>query len=164
MFYEAKLILCKCWTVLFYTCTGSLNVHTHSYVMGVCVCTFSDNDKIDPTKDNSGLIPYLHICCASMNKIASFSSLWPGNTIWRHGSGSTLVQFMACGLTAPCHYLDESCLATSDDWCIHLGPMSKECLKCLSLLERAEARQWEWQCNVLKFKKAIWKQVIWEEK
>ena len=35
------------------------------------------------------------------------NSLWPGDAIWRHKSGSTLVQVMACCLTAPSHYLNQ---------------------------------------------------------
>ena len=31
--------------------------------------------------------------------------LWPFDAIWRHRSGSTLAQSMACCLTAPSHYL-----------------------------------------------------------
>ena len=34
-------------------------------------------------------------------------SLWPGDTIWRHGTRSTLAQVMACCLTAPSHYLNQ---------------------------------------------------------
>ena len=33
-----------------------------------------------------------------------FKSLWPSDAIWWHRSGSTLVQVMACRLTAPSHY------------------------------------------------------------
>ena len=33
--------------------------------------------------------------------------LWPCDAIWRHGSGSTLAQVMACCLTAPSHYLNQ---------------------------------------------------------
>ena len=36
-----------------------------------------------------------------------FNSLWPSDTIWRHKSGSTLDQVMACCLTAPSHYLNQ---------------------------------------------------------
>ena len=36
-----------------------------------------------------------------------FNSLWPSDTIWRHKSGSTLAQVMACCLTAPSHYLNQ---------------------------------------------------------
>ena len=33
------------------------------------------------------------------------NSLWPSNTIWRHISGSTLAQLIACSLTASSHHL-----------------------------------------------------------
>ena len=39
--------------------------------------------------------------------IVGFNSLWPNDTIWRHGSWSTLIQVMACCLTAPSHYLNQ---------------------------------------------------------
>ena len=39
-----------------------------------------------------------------------FNSLWTSDTIWRHKSGSTLAQVMACCLTAPSHYLNQSWL------------------------------------------------------
>ena len=35
------------------------------------------------------------------------NSLLPGDGIWQHRSGSTLVQVMACCLTAPSHYLNQ---------------------------------------------------------
>ena len=41
------------------------------------------------------------------------NSLWPSDTIWRHRSGSTLVQVMACCLTAPSHYLNQCWLIIS---------------------------------------------------
>ena len=34
--------------------------------------------------------------------------LWPGDTIWRHRSGSTLDQVMACWLMAPSRYLNQN--------------------------------------------------------
>ena len=43
----------------------------------------------------------------------SFNSLWPNDAIWRHRSGSTLAQVMACCLTAPSHYLNQCWLITS---------------------------------------------------
>ena len=36
-----------------------------------------------------------------------FNSLVPCGAIWRHRSGSTLAQVMACCLTAPSHYLNQ---------------------------------------------------------
>ena len=41
------------------------------------------------------------------------NSLWPSDAIWRHRSGSTLAQVMACCLTAPSHYLNQYWLKTS---------------------------------------------------
>ena len=41
------------------------------------------------------------------------NSLWPSDTIWRHTSGSTWVQVMACCLTAPSHYLNQCWLIIS---------------------------------------------------
>ena len=41
------------------------------------------------------------------------NSLWPSDTIWRHKSGSTLAQVMACCLMAPSHYLNLCWLITS---------------------------------------------------
>ena len=38
-------------------------------------------------------------------KYISINSLRPSDAIWRHISGSTLVQVMACCLMAPSHYL-----------------------------------------------------------
>ena len=35
------------------------------------------------------------------------NSLWPNDAIWRHRSGSTLAQVMACCLMAPSHYLNQ---------------------------------------------------------
>ena len=40
-------------------------------------------------------------CCLWVN------SLWPSDAIWRQRSWSTLVQVMACCLTAPSHYLNQ---------------------------------------------------------
>ena len=42
-----------------------------------------------------------------------FNSLWPSDAIWRHRTGSTLDQVMACCLTAPSHYLNQCWLIIS---------------------------------------------------
>ena len=34
-------------------------------------------------------------------------TLWPSDATWRHGSGSTLAQVMACCLTTPSHCLNQ---------------------------------------------------------
>ena len=41
-------------------------------------------------------------------------SLWPSDAIWRHKSGSTLVQIMACYPTAPNHYPNQRWFLISD--------------------------------------------------
>ena len=41
------------------------------------------------------------------------NSLGPSDAIWRHRSGSTLAQVMACCLTAPSHYLTQCWLIIS---------------------------------------------------
>ena len=43
----------------------------------------------------------------------ALDSLWPSDTIWRHKSGSTLAQVMACCLMAPSHYLNQCWLIIS---------------------------------------------------
>ena len=42
------------------------------------------------------------------------NSLKPSEAIWRHRTGSTLVQAMACCLTAPSHYLNQCWLIISE--------------------------------------------------
>ena len=49
----------------------------------------------------------LSTCCHHLN------SLWPSDAIWRHRSGSTLAQVMACCLKAPSHYLNQCWLIIS---------------------------------------------------
>ena len=44
----------------------------------------------------------------------NFNSFWPSDAIWRHRSGSTLTQAMACCLMAPSHYLNQCWLFISD--------------------------------------------------
>ena len=69
--------------------------------------------------------------------IKHINSLWPSDTIWRHESGSTLAQVMACCLTAPSHYLNQCWLIISGvQWhsCIIVqGQFHKRCLNHQSL-------------------------------
>ena len=51
----------------------------------------------------------------TFHKVA-INSLWPRDTIWRHGSGSKLAQVMACCLMAPSHYLNQCWLIISEVW------------------------------------------------
>ena len=46
--------------------------------------------------------------------VSWINSLWPGDTIWRQWSWSTLAQVMACCLTAPGHYLNQCWLPNSE--------------------------------------------------
>ena len=60
-------------------------------------------------------LSFLHITgfdaetCGPWNEPLStpLNSLWPGDTIGRHKSGSTLDQVMACCLMALSHYLNQ---------------------------------------------------------
>ena len=58
-----------------------------------------------------------------------FNSLGPSDTIWRQRSGSTLVQVMACCLTAPSHYLNQCWLIISESSDIHIRAISQEMLQ-----------------------------------
>ena len=51
----------------------------------------------------------------------TFNSLWPNDAIWRRGSGSTLVQAVACCLTAPSHYLNQCRHISKVQWCSSEG-------------------------------------------
>ena len=55
-----------------------------------------------------------------------FYSLWPSDAIWRHRSGSTLGQVMACCLTAPSHYLTQCWLIISESSDHQLRAISQE--------------------------------------
>ena len=65
--------------------------------------------------------PHIVECFFNKMHIIHFNSLWPDDAIWRHRSGSTLAQVMACCLTAPSHYLNQSWLIISKVLC-HSSP------------------------------------------
>ena len=46
--------------------------------------------------------------------VRNLNSLWPSDIIWWQEFGSTLTQVMACCLTAPSHYLNQSWLIISE--------------------------------------------------
>ena len=50
---------------------------------------------------------FLKWCPYSTMWVGHFNSLWPRDAIWRHSSGSTLVQVMTCCLTTPTNYLNQ---------------------------------------------------------
>ena len=49
----------------------------------------------------------------NFHQVCSWVSLWPSDTIWRQRTGLTLVQVMACCLTATSHYLNQCWLIIS---------------------------------------------------
>ena len=78
----------------------------------------------------SGVIMCIHYhaynpvnCTASyIPACMTVNSLWPSDAIWRQGSRSTLVQAMACCLTAPSHCLNQCWLTiTKVKWCSSEG-------------------------------------------
>ena len=48
------------------------------------------------------------------------NSLWPSDAIWQQGSRSTVVQVVACCLTAPSHYLNQCWLSSLRSSYVHL--------------------------------------------
>ena len=56
-----------------------------------------------------------------------FNSLWPNDATWRHRSGSTLAQVMACCLMAPSHYMDQCWLIISEvQWQSHEENLTRD--------------------------------------
>ena len=59
--------------------------------------------------------------------VLKVNSLWPSDAIWRQGSRSTLVQIMACCLTAPSHYLNQCWLIISKvEWHSSKGKFTRD--------------------------------------
>ena len=58
---------------------------------------------------------------STLLQLVAFNSLWPSDTMWWHRSGSTLVQVMACYLTAPSHYLNQCWLIIKGLWHLFEG-------------------------------------------
>ena len=62
------------------------------------------------------------IMCSEINP------LWPGDAICQHGTRSTLVQVMACCLTAPSHYLNQCWLIIGEvNWYSSQGIILRRC-------------------------------------
>ena len=74
--------------------------------------------------------------------VVFFNSSWISDAIWRHRSGLTLAQLMACCLTAPSHYLNQCWLIISgvkrvisleiQQWWITKTIQTIPCRKCHS--------------------------------
>ena len=74
--------------------------------------------------DLTEIMALIFLCCSHSSR---FNSLWPSDAIWRHRSWSTLVQVMACRLTAPNHYLNQCCLIVSTDhWRLSEGNITRD--------------------------------------
>ena len=60
--------------------------------------------------------------CSNTTRLCGMymASLWPSDAIWRHRSGSTLAQVMACCLMATSHYLNQCWLVINGVYDIHL--------------------------------------------
>ena len=59
-----------------------------------------------------------HMAANQLTHNSVINSLWPSDAIWRQWSRSTLMQVMACCLTAPSHYLNQCWLiVTKVAWC-----------------------------------------------
>ena len=54
-----------------------------------------------------------HLWTKHVDSQTALSSLWSIDTIWRHGTGSTLAQVIACCLMAPSHCLNRCWLIIS---------------------------------------------------
>ena len=65
----------------------------------------------------------VQISCFDFISLRLFiNSFWHSDAIWRQGSRSTLVQVMACCLTAPSHYLNQCWLIIAKvQWCSSEG-------------------------------------------
>ena len=61
-----------------------------------------------------------------MHAPISFNTLWPRHAIWRHRSGPTLAQVMACCLMAPSHYLTQCWLIINEASDHQLKAISQE--------------------------------------
>ena len=60
--------------------------------------------------------------------VSLFNSLWPDDAIWLHGTRPTLVQVMACCLTAPSHYLNQCWLIIGEmPWHSSEGIIVRRC-------------------------------------
>ena len=62
------------------------------------------------------------------------NSLWRGDSMWRHGTRSTLAQVMACCLTAPSHYLNQC-------WLI-IREVAWHSFECITIRRSEGTNQW----------------------
>ena len=94
---------------MYSTCCEQLQNTDHHLRLATCTCLScmiqSVKIRTFPTKVEGRRIVLLYE--------NGLNSLWPDDATWRQGYRSTLVQVMACCLTAPSHYLNQCSLITS---------------------------------------------------
>ena len=79
-------------------------------ILGMNCLTCCNCNKYDQCHEDTDIIVTTLMV---VFRYASFNSLGPSDTIWRHRSEWTLAQVMTC-LTAPSHYLTQCWLITSE--------------------------------------------------
>ena len=93
----------------------------NALTLGVLNCFFG-NIKMDSHFLDTEMTQVNEILLCGRQGPVYLNSLWPSDAIWRQGSRSTLVQVMACCLTAPSHYLNQCWLIiTKVPWCSSEG-------------------------------------------
>ena len=107
----------------------NINIQNHVYIHHQCIYVGHNVDNVCRSyvymtstwrfKTVVNICVIYHSTCTSrvLPSITSVcpvvNSLWPGDSIWRHGTRSTVAQVMACCLTAPSHYLNQCWLIIS---------------------------------------------------
>ena len=95
-------------TSLLYLWSKLMRVYcVNSYYLKTFISLFLSADIHEQTVDILVMWSTVYLATSAIN------SLRPSDTIWRHKSGSTLAQVMACCLTAPSHYLNQCWLIVS---------------------------------------------------
>ena len=123
--FYANLVLqflLTCTTHIFWKSWSEAKLPSQgSFIITYIINVHRDINHICSTLVKSILQMYIYFswafCCWDKNMpgnlgryhdlMSSINSLWPSDAIGRHRIGSTLVQLMACCLTAPSHYLNQ---------------------------------------------------------
>ena len=88
----------QCWIIISVTHWHSADGNVSETILDIAHYRMFENYIFQNTATSSG---------------QWINSLWPSDAIWWQRSGSTLAQVMACCLTAPSHYLNQSWLIIS---------------------------------------------------